>query len=91
MIKIFSKVAKELNNDRLSKQMADVLDYHTTPVQAAEIAKEAGVKKLVIVHITPPILNYFAKKMYLEGTEKVFKGDIILGEDGMSFILKPKQ
>ena len=44
---MISKVAKELNNPRLSRQMHNVLDYHMSPVEAAAVAQEAGVEKLV--------------------------------------------
>jgi ribonuclease Z len=90
MITTFSRVAKELNNPRLSRQMHDVLDYHMTPVEAAEVAQEAGVEKLVLVHIVPPVENFIARRVYLAGTGDAFDGEIVLGEDGASFELDPK-
>ena len=62
-----------------------------TPVQAAEVAREAGAKKLVLVHVVPPILNFVAKRSYLKGVSDVFGGDIQLGEDGMRFDLAAKK
>jgi ribonuclease Z len=61
-----------------------------SPVEAAEIAQEANVKTLVLVHIAPPVENFLAKRMFLEGTGDVFDGEIILGEDRASFELDPK-
>lgn len=90
MMMIISKVAKEINNPRLSQQMRDVTDYHMSPVDAAEIAQEAGVKKLVLVHVAPPIDSFFAKRKYLAGTDDAFDGEIILGQDMTSFELEPK-
>lgn len=90
MVMTISRVAKEMNNPLLSRQMRDVTDYHMTPVEAAEVAREAGVKKLVFVHVVPPIESYFAKRMYLAGTNDVFDGEIILGEDMSTFELDPK-
>jgi ribonuclease Z len=90
MIMGISKVAKELNNPLLSRQMRDITDYHMTPVEAAEVAQKAGVKKLVLVHVVPPIEGYLAKRMYLAGTDDAFDGDIVLGEDMSAFELDPK-
>ena len=82
--------AKRLKRDRLVKILTDIQDYHMEPVIAAELAKEAKVKKLVIVHITPPLPNENAEKMYLKGINEVFDGEIILGKDRMKFRLDPK-
>lgn len=90
MVKMLSKAAKETNNPRLSKQMYDVLDYHMTPVEAAEVAQEAGVKTLVLIHVVPPVENFIAKRMYLRGTKDAFDGEIVLGEDMATFELDPK-
>jgi ribonuclease Z len=90
MVMMISKVAKELNNPLLSRQMSDVLDYHMSPVEAAEVAQEADVKKLVLIHVAPPVENFIAKRMYLKGTKDVFSGEIVLGEDRASFELDPK-
>jgi ribonuclease Z len=90
MVMAMSRVAKELDNPLLSKQMHDITDYHMSPVEAAEVAREAGVKKLIFVHVVPPIEGFVAKRMYLDGTEDVFDGEIILGEDMTSFELDPK-
>ncbi len=90
LVMLISKIAKELNNPLLSKQMHDVLDYHMSPVEAAEVAQEAGVKKLVLVHVVPPVENFIAKRAYLAGTDDVFDGEIVLGQDKASFELDPK-
>ena len=55
-----------------------------------EIAREAGVKKLVLVHVVPPVTNFLVKRMYLKGVDDVYDGEIVLGEDMDFFELKPK-
>jgi ribonuclease Z len=82
--------AKKLKLDRYAKILTDLQEYHMEPKEAAEVAKEANVKKLVIVHITPPLTNNNAEKMYIEGIDDIFKGEIILGKDLMKFKLDPK-
>ena len=90
MVMAISRVAKALNNPLLSRQMLDITDYHMSPVEAAEVARKAGVKKLVFVHVVPPIEGFLAKRAYLNGTDDVFDGEIILGEDMTKFELDPK-
>ena len=89
-VMMISKVAKELNNFRFSRQMHDVLDYHMSLVEAAEVAQEASVKKLVLVHVVPPVENFIAKRSFLAGTDDVFDGEIVLGQDRARFELDPK-
>jgi len=79
--------ANRLKLDRYSKILKDIQDYHMNPVIAAELAKEAKVKKLVFVHITPPLPNENDEKMYLKGVDEVFDGEVILGKDCMKFRL----
>jgi ribonuclease Z len=82
--------AKKQNLDRFAKIMEDIQDYHMEPLIAAELAKEANVKKLVIVHITPPLPNEKVENLYLKGVNEIFNGEIELGKDLMSFKLDPK-
>jgi ribonuclease Z len=60
------------------------------PKEAAELAKKANVKKLVITHITPPLPNENAEKLYIKNIKDVFEGEIVLGKDCMKFRLEPK-
>ena len=81
---------KRINLTRPTKILKDIQDYHMDPVVAARVAKEAGVKKLVYVHITPPLTNKTTEELYLKGVSDIFDGEIVLGRDRMKFRLKPK-
>jgi ribonuclease Z len=74
----------------IAKQLHEIQVYHMTPVQATEVAKEAGVRKLIFVHIVPPLVNFVAEHSFLADVDVVYNGDIILGEDGMTFSLNPE-
>jgi len=82
--------AKKLKFERYAKILTDIQNYHMNPVIAGELAKDANVKKLVLVHITPYLPNENAEKMYLNGVKEVFDGEIILGKDKMKIHLEPK-
>jgi ribonuclease Z len=77
-------------NPRVAKILTDIQNYHMDPISAAKLAKEAQVKKLVFVHITPPLLTKNIEILYLKGVTDVFDGEVILGEDRMKFSLDPK-
>ena len=82
--------AIRLNMVRFAKILTDIQNYHMEPSNAAELAKEANVKKLIIVHITPPLTNEIAEKNYIKDIEDIFNGEVILGKDRMQFKLVPK-
>ncbi|SEQ90644.1 ribonuclease Z [Solimonas aquatica] len=83
--------AAALGQARTAKLAHDVGDYHTTPLQAAQLAQAAGVKELVLTHIFPPLPNALARHLFLEGTREVYSGKLLLGEDGMRFDLSPQE
>ncbi|MBN2155243.1 MAG: MBL fold metallo-hydrolase [Candidatus Lokiarchaeota archaeon] len=73
---------------RFAKITTDIQNYHMSPIQAATLTHEAGAKKLVLVHVTPPILNWMIKRKYLKGVKKIFSGPVVLGEDKMLMTIK---
>lgn len=68
---------------RVAKIMADIPDYHTSPVDAAKIANEAGVALLVLSHLTPPPPTKLLEPVYVRGISEVRKEGWTLGEDGL--------
>jgi len=58
-------------------------------VEAAEVAKAAGVRMLVLSHIVPPLPNVLARRMFLRGVADTWNGRVELGRDGMHFSMPP--
>lgn len=77
--------AKGMKN--LAQITRDILNYHTTPEQAAEVAQAAGVKELVLSHIVPSIPSKFFYPAFLGDAASRYLGPIVVGEDGMMFSL----
>lgn len=78
---------KMQNNPRMSSIMNDTLSYHTTPVEAAEIAKAAGVKALVLDHLTQAGLPFYSPEAFTKGVDAVGIKDWRLAKDGMTIEL----
>lgn len=84
MSNIISQALTETGSERLAKMVHDTLDYHASPVQAAEIARDAGVPMLVLTHIVPPLPNALARHIFMRGVSDARgEGDTILGYDGL--------
>ena len=67
---------------RQAKILADIPGYHTTPVEAARLANAAGVRLLVLTHLTPPPPNAFVERLYVRGVDDVRPDGWLLGDDG---------
>lgn len=63
--------------------LRDTLDYHASPVEAAETANEAGVPLLVYSHIVPPLPNAIMEAIFLRGVDEVRPDGVVLGFDGL--------
>jgi ribonuclease Z len=87
MVKLIQEAAQRRGNARVAKIMHDILLYHTTPVQAATEANEAGVKLLVLSHIGPPTPNVIARMEFMRGVAAVRPHGVVMGYDGMLLAL----
>jgi ribonuclease Z len=76
-----------MGNARMSSIMADTLTYHTTPVEAADIARMAGVKRLVLYHLTQAGLPTFSAEAFTRGMDAGVPLDWRLAKDGMTIEL----
>lgn len=80
--------AEAAGRSNLVKVFADIPDYHTTPEEAAEIARDAGVGYLLFNHITPPLPIPGLQQAFHGEAETIYKGDVRVGIDG-DFISLP--
>ena len=76
-----------LGNARMSSLMTDTLTYHTTPVEAADLARAAGVKALVLSHLTQAGLPFYTPEAFTKGMDEGGKLDWRLAKDGMTIDL----
>jgi ribonuclease Z len=86
LLMMMHEAANRNDNKILAKITVDVLDYHASPVEAAETARDAGVGHLLYYHIVPPLVIPGQRALYLNGAEEIFP-DYTIGQDGVAFTL----
>lgn len=87
-IKRGSDLMKEMGNDRNAKILSDVLDYHATPQEAATVAQQAGVKKLILSHLAPVPENPISRRFFKRGLGDIYNGPIVLADDGDEHLIE---
>ncbi|MCW5890566.1 MAG: MBL fold metallo-hydrolase [bacterium] len=90
IVKRSAGIARRMGNERLGHMANDILDYHTSVVEAAEVARDAKVPHLVLSHLVPAPTNWFTERIFLRGAGDVYAGEITVGADGMRFTLPPR-
>jgi ribonuclease Z len=86
LVTMMNEVAHKTGNTVMEHITHDILNYHASPVEAAETARDANVGHLVYYHIVPPLVIPGQKALYLNGADKIFK-NYTIGEDGVAFSL----
>ena len=86
MINIIRDFNLQRGADLNAKLMEDIITYHTTPVEAAEIANLANVKHLIFYHLTPAPRNYITEIIFLRGIDEV-RQEWTLSNDGTMVVL----
>ncbi|MFB6191249.1 MAG: ribonuclease Z [Candidatus Nanohaloarchaea archaeon] len=76
-----------IHESTVGHELIDERRYHTSARQAAEIAKEAGVDRLALTHLSRRYRGGKEKEL-LDEAREVFE-DTVLGEDGKKFEIKP--
>lgn len=86
LVNVMNAAANKLGNQILVKITHDILDYHASPVEAAQTARDAGVGHLLYYHIVPPMVVPGQEVLFLDGAGEIFPSYTI-GVDGVEFSL----
>jgi len=65
-----------------AKIFADIPDYHASPGDAADAARKAGVRTLVLTHIVPPLPLKGLEGPFLGDARERFTGVLWIARDG---------
>ena len=87
LLKLLESQFESKKMDQLTHVMRDIVNYHTTPEQAAAQASAAGAKQLVFNHVIPPLPFRYAYPAFMGDAKDFYKGPMTVGEDGMLFSL----
>lgn len=87
LLKLLESQLESKKMDQLTHVMRDIVNYHTTPEQAAAQASAAGAKQLVFNHVIPPLPFRYAYPAFMGDAKDFYKGPMTVGEDGMLFSL----
>jgi len=84
---VIQHAAETVGNTSVAKIAVDVLDYHASPVEVAELAESAGVGHLLYYHVVPPMPIPGLAGIFLSGVSEAYGGPVTLGRDGTSISL----
>jgi len=82
LVSMLERAAREAGRDNIAQIMVDILNYHTTPEQAAETARDAKVGSLLLNHIVPPLPVRTLEGPFLGKARDIFGGEVRVAADG---------
>jgi ribonuclease Z len=88
MIELGIAAMHRLGLERSAHLWREMLRTHATPIEAAEVARQAGAKRLVLSRIMPPLQGTLDERIFLSGVRAVFP-DSVLARDGLRIRLDP--
>ncbi len=88
LVGIMNRAAERAGRSSVAKITRDIVDYHTTPEEAAAIAEQAGVGHLLLYHIVPPLPLPGLETAFLDGVAQAYAGPVTLSRDG-TFVSLP--
>jgi ribonuclease Z len=87
VVRIIHEAAVKHGQRNIAKITEDIPSYHTTPEDAAKIARQAGARHLVFTHIVPPLPIAYLNAAFLGDAGKFYDGPITVGTDGLLFVM----
>jgi ribonuclease Z len=83
LVNIIQEEAKAAGSNQYSRILGDIPSYHTSPVDAAKLANDAGVGLLVLYHLTPPPTNPVMERIFVRGVSDVRPSGVVVARDGL--------
>ncbi len=75
------------SDPRRAAMLEDMISHHSSTLDIAAIARNAGVKKLVLTHLVPSIApTDAAERVFAQGMSEIYTGPIVVARDGMKIV-----
>jgi ribonuclease Z len=82
LVNVITQGATAAGAGNIAQITRDILNYHTTPVEAAQIAQAAGAKYLLLYHIVPALPYRPLERLFLRGVSDAYAGPAKVGRNG---------
>ena len=86
LVQMINAAAVKTNNRSMEKITRDILEYHASPLEAAEVARDAGAGHLLFYHVVPALPLPGLDSAWLDGVDVIFPKHT-LGQDGTTISL----
>ncbi len=83
------EIMGDVGRTRLAALTHEMMRTHATPIEAAEIARDAGVGQLVLTRLYPPPNTFFERVVFAWGVHAIFP-NTVLAYDGLRIRLDPR-
>ncbi|MSX02426.1 MAG: MBL fold metallo-hydrolase [Actinobacteria bacterium] len=82
LLKLVEDASRDAGFLNRAQILVDVTDYHATPAQAADAARNAKVGALALTHVIPPLPIKALEGPYLGDAKERFTGPLWIANDG---------
>ena len=80
--------SRAAGNEFNARILHDIRSYHMDARDLGQLAREAGVKKLALTHLIPPLDHHVQATTYFKcPIEEMYHGEIVLGKDGTRIVV----
>lgn len=81
LVRRLQDAATKAGQTTRAKVLADIPDYHASPLAAAQLAERCGAKSLLLTHIVPPLPMKPLEAVFLGDARKAFAGPLWIARD----------
>lgn len=82
LVQELERAAAGASRPGVAQIMHDIQNYHTSPAQAAMLARRAGAHALALTHVVPPLPNPVFDDLFLGDASQKFGGPVWVMRDG---------